>query len=447
MTTPSTGGPRDDEPAPGDLTVLLYGTHLGVLRRTPQGRATFTASTQALARYGVGARPLSMALPLQTRPVPPEATEAFFGGLLPEGARRDVLARAAGCSRDDVIGLLRFVGADVAGAVVLPGPDVTALGPAMTVAQVARELADPSGYVGGGGSGGVAGVRPKIGLARADGRWHAAVDGHASTHILKPVAPDRAHLAHSEAWLMTIARSIGLTSHAVTVESIGGLPTVVVERFDRTIEGDRVHRVHQEDMAQALGLPWGGDAKYEAIDARASLRAIAALLDRGRSLFAVGEPDRERMLRYVTFNVLVGNTDAHAKNYSLVHAAHGHAHLAPLYDVTAPPLEYEGSLTLALKVGGIAYQPDVTAEALVTEARSWGLGTDRAREVVVRTAQDVLTSVTAAVGAREPKIDASISDTLPGYVATQAQNLLEGRRVSIGARVPLALLRRIPVPG
>jgi len=104
-------------------------------------------------------------------------------------------------------------------------------------------------------------------------------------------------------------------------------------------------------------------------------------------------------------------------------------------------------LTLALKVGGIAYQPDVTAEALVTEARSWGLGTDRAREVVVRTAQDVLTSVTAAVGAREPKIDASISDTLPGYVATQAQNLLEGRRVSIGARVPLALLRSIPVPG
>lgn len=241
---------------------------------------------------------------------------------------------------------------------------------------------------------------------------------------------------------MNIAAHVGLTNHPVWLETFGDVLAVVATRYDRAIEDDEITRIHQEDCAQALGLPWGGDAKFERNDNRANYRAIAALLDRDRALFDVGESDRERLLSYTTLNVAVGNTDAHAKNHALLHRADGAVRLAPIYDVAAPPFVFDGNLHLALRVSQVVYQPDVKLEDLVAEGTSWGLAVPDAERVATETLERILAAV-----AECPATD-RIAATIPGYVATQATNLLQGKAAGAGSSAsPIALMDRIAMPG
>src|SRR5660397_179065 len=313
------------------LDVELHGHHLGRVERRPEG-ARWMASPDALERYGIGSTVLSLALPLEATPAPVAATEAFFGGLLPEGARLDALLSDNNqLTRGNLVGLLAAVGRDVAGGLVLPGPAVTTLGPLLSDAEAAHEVANPRGYLAGGGST-IAGIRPKVALARSTAGWHAARDGHPSSHLVKPGSPGSLRDARAEVWVMGLAHRAGLTDCDV---------------------GRR--RLHQEDAAQALGLAWGGDAKFEWHGSGASLRAIAALLDKDRTLRSQGPSDRERLLAQTVFRMVIGDTDAHAKNHTLLHDDEGGVSLSPLYDATATVLYGQGS-AIALQVGGSSFQ-------------------------------------------------------------------------------------------
>lgn len=408
------------------IAVDLHGVRLGTLRQTQAG-AQWQASDRALEQYGIGSLVLSSALPLDSSPSPVAASEAFFGGLLPEGPRLDALLRdTPGTSRDKVVGLLAEVGRDAIGAIVLPGPPITSLGPALSQEEVEREVADPRVYLAGGGSG-IPGMQPKVALARAHGRWHAARDGHPSTHIVKPFGSDSSRAAHAEAWLMTLARRIGLIDYQVQVEQFGDIGAVVVQRFDRVALPDGgVGRVHQEDAAQALGLAWGGDAKFEWAGQGASLRAIARLLDRDRTIVDTGRSDCETLLAHTAFRLLVGDTDGHAKNHGLLHSRGGRVTLAPLYDVTAQVLYGSASETVAMYVDGHRSLRDIDADALVQEAHSWGVPADTATEIVTAVARGTLEAARAT-----PAPDA-IAAHLPGYVTQACRALLNGAPVGLG---------------
>jgi len=406
------------------LDVHLFGHRIGTLQQGADG-ARFTASPDALDEYGIGSPVLSVALPLEATPASAAATEAFFGGLLPEGPRLDALLRERpGLSRRKLVGLLAAVGRDVAGAIVLPGPEVTALGGLLTADEVTAEVANPSTFVAGGGSVS-AGMRPKVALGRSTKGWHAARDGHPSTHMIKPVSPDAVRDAHAEAWTMRLARAAGLIDYDVWIEQFGDTPAVVIERFDREAVPDGIRRLHQEDAAQALALPWGGDDKFSWGNPRATYAAIAALLDRDRSVFDNAPGDTERLLQHTVFRLIVGDTDAHAKNHALLHSADGAVALAPMYDVT-PGVLYGGGVGPALFIAGRRALHTIDADALVEEARTWGLAEPVAREVVAATAERVRTE------ARALSADESIAAHLPGYVTQAATALLEGRPVGLG---------------
>lgn len=408
------------------IAVNLHGEPLGTLRQTRAG-AQWRASEQALDTYGIGSLILSVALPLDSSPAPIAASEAFFGGLLPEGPRLDALLRdTPGTSRDNLVGLLSEVGRDAIGAVVLPGSPITELGPALSQEEVELEVANPRGYVAGGGSG-IPGMQPKVALARANGRWHAARDGHPSTHIVKPCAPGTERGAHAEAWLMALARRIGLIDYEVWFEQFGDIGAVVVERFDRVSRPQGgVDRIHQEDAAQALGLAWGGNAKFEWAGQGASLRAIAGLLDRDRTITATGPSDRETLLAHTAFRLLVGDIDGHAKNHGLLHNSSGGVALAPLYDVT-PQVLYGGTgESVAMFVDGQRSLRDIDADALVREAQSWGIDAKVASEIVTAVARDTLTA------ARASTAPDAIATHLPGYVTQACRALLDGAPVGLG---------------
>lgn len=422
--------------------VRLYGTVIGRMVRAGETAVTFQSSEEGMSRFGIGSRILSANLPLGPRSSTTDAATAFFGGLLPEGSGRSNLARQASASRNDVFALVSYAGRDVAGAIRIGGG---AGAPAetyepVTDEQIAERLTLINDYalgaVGGGGS--LAGYQPKTTLALLDGVWHAGVGGAASTHIIKPVAAGNEHALHAEAYCLELARQLGLTTFASDVRTFAGRTVLVLERYDRRVEGRTVERIHQEDGAQALGLPWDTDSKFEGVHPAANLQNLASQLPRRRDIFGNGPDDRETLLAHTTFNTAIGNTDAHAKNFSTLKAVDGAVTLAPLYDVSTHALSPNGNLNMALRINSRGYQPSLTAEDLIAEGIAWGLEEKHARAAVT----DTLEGLEGALGTADA---AAVGEKVVRYIAHGTRNLLDGKSAGVGGAHP-SLLALGPVP-
>jgi len=404
-----------------ELPVFLYAKHIGDLVADDRGLVKFRWSEAAAAQWPAGSTILSRSLRQGSSTA--ESTAAFFGGLLPEGRNRELLDPTG-----DLIRAFEQVGADLAGALQIGTTQSTEPQP-LIERDLDALLRSASGFLVGGGGHALAGFQPKIGMTRVDGRWIRGNGALASTHILKPARAANRRVVENENYALAAARALGLLNFESWVEDIGGWVVLVVERYDRTATG----RIHQEDTAQALGLPSGGDTKFERVDARASLRNVAGLLD--------SRDDLAQLLRYATFNVAVGNTDAHAKNFSLIHRDDGTTSLAPLYDIAPLALEYEASQVMAMTVNDVRRLEDVAAADLVTEAHAWGLDHSVAQPIV----EEVLHSLTELT--RTLDAHPSIAAHTPGYIHGQAKNLLDGKRARITSSIPLVLQKSIGIPG
>ncbi|NYF09474.1 serine/threonine-protein kinase HipA [Leifsonia sp. AK011] len=414
------------------LEVSLYGTVIGELVRG-RGGADFRWSDAAERRWGLNSAVLSRSLLVGT--TNRGQAESFFGALLPEGMHLDRLAKEAKVASDDLVGLLEHVGADLAGALRIGRPRDATEPDRLSEREVSLLLDTASGFLVGGGGTALPGFQRKLTLTRRDGSWWRGNGSIASTHILKPVLTEHRSAVEGEAYLLAIGRELGLVTYESWTERIGDRFVLVVERYDRRQQGDDIVRLHQEDTGQALGLPWGGSEKFEQNDSRASLVSVAGLLDTGRTVFSPGRPDAEKLLRYTVLTVAGGNTDAHAKNFSLLHADDGSTELAPYYDAAPLALAYDGTQTLAMRVNGVSQLPDVTRDDLVEEAAGWGLAD--ARPIVDETLEAIIAAT------RSLEAHASIAAHVPGYVRGQAQNLLDGRPARIPSAVPLLTLEHL----
>jgi serine/threonine-protein kinase HipA len=428
------------------LEVSLYDTPLGNIRTHQHSGVAFTPSAEGVERFGVGSPVLSLSMPLRLRPHT-HASGPFFAGLLPEGEALERLAVLARTDPTDIVGLLAFAGRDVAGAVVLGSPaesqpsyvELDDVGVAERLRNAGRY---PLGEVGGGTS--LPGYQRKIALARVGVTFYAREGGAASTHILKPA---RSHAYDesiaTEAYVLDLAHRLGLATYGSELRRFDDILTLVIERYDRRMSPGnplRAERIHQEDGAQALGLGNGLFDRFEWHEPRAALSAVAALLDTER-IAGYGSPaDRERLLEYVAFNVAVGNTDAHAKNFSFLHASDGSVQLAPLYDVAAHALGFEADQRMAMAINGCTRQPDVTLADLVAESERWGVPPPQGRETVEGLLQGLLDAVDDA------PLPLAHPDHLPNYIRHQARNLLEGRPARVTTPLPPILMPRLDTP-
>lgn len=284
-----------------------------------------------------GAFPVSLTMPLGRGPFGPEILMPWLANLLPEDANLLAVGRNLGISPQDVIGILERIGRDTAGALTIgrhrerEAPGYRPIDGEAELERIVEELPAKPFLAGEDGvSMSLAGAQEKLPVAfMADGRMAIPVNGAPSTHILKPDARRRLWgSVQNEALCMTLADRCGLRTAAVTTGRAGERSYLLVTRYDRVQRDGRWLRVHQEDFCQALGKPPG--AKYERN--RSGVRG-PRLVD----MFGVVDAhltaaDRMRLLDAVVFNVLICNTDAHAKNYSVLLTGRG-ASLAPLYDL------------------------------------------------------------------------------------------------------------------
>lgn len=378
------------------LAVWLYGERVAIIDRD-RGRPRLVYTSEALRRYALGTPLLSLSLPVGERRYTQGIVRPFLDGLLPEGEARRSIARDFSVRAEDTYGLICELGRDCAGAVVIQPADDPAPPKATTMTAEALSPGDIEVLVGNLrsaplGAGGrvrisLAGVQEKLLLTRMpDGTWGRPVDGTPSTHILKPEIAAYPKTVENEAFCMRIAKNLGLDVAAVESRKVAKRKLIVVERFDRSVSADgSVERIHQEDFCQATGV--SPQTKYEE-DGGPSLQRIAGILQ------SVAASDSlERFLQAVTLNVLIGNGDAHAKNFSLLHHASGALTLTPLYDLMCT-LHY-GDSRLAMYVDTVQRTDRVTAERIANEAVRWGMSRERA----VATIGDVLDRAPAAMGA------------------------------------------------
>lgn len=286
--------------------------------------------------------PLSVSMPLSRTRHQDSAIRPWIEGLFPD--RPALLAawrRSFRLTGTNPFDLLAAVGEDVAGGAQFVRPDrldavladpgrLQALGTDDVMDLVRRALADqpiidPLTAL---GRFSLAGAQAKVALHRLDDGWALPVGAQPSTHIVKPAIPSLPDQDLVEALTMGTALSLGLEVARVEVLSLGAERVLAVERYDRYRDGQGWHRVHQEDLCQALGLPPA--RKYEAQGGPGA----AQLADLLRRVSATPEQDVQRFAAALVFTVLIGGTDAHARNYSLLHHR-GQVRLAPLYDLNS----------------------------------------------------------------------------------------------------------------
>jgi serine/threonine-protein kinase HipA len=378
------------------LNLWLHGQHLGEIEQLRNGRSRLRFADEATARWGMGTHLLSFSLPLTSRRVESQALEDYLDNLLPEGAVRVQLEQRHRVRPGDTFGLLRHIGAECAGAIQLAAADEPPTGHLVPLSdaevdRIVLELPTLTAPAGEEVTASLGGVQSKVLLTRAEQGWAWPASGAVSTHIVKPEPSDPQTaiptIVEWEHWTMQLARAAGLPAASSELVRFADRLALVVERYDR-VAG---RRLHQEDFAQALGIRPGG--KYEPADQQASRLSRIAAGPGSEAHDPAGF--RRELLQLVTFNVIVGNGDAHAKNYSMI-ITDGLFSLAPAYD-TAPVFCLNDRFSnFGMRLAGQRSLKYLTGQHLVDEATSWGLGERAARDVIAETAESVRDALRSA---------------------------------------------------
>lgn len=359
------------------LTVWWNGAAVGALRLDEHGETTFVYAPQWLADPDAPA--LSRSLPKQAEPFERRRTRPFFAGLLPEEAQRDAVARALGISKGNDFAFLKALGGDVAGALTLwpegePPPvydGAVARVPLGENALVDLLDALPTRPFLAGDEGlrlSLAGAQSKIPVVLVDGQVALPAPGQPTTHILKPPMMRFPATTENETFAMRLAVALGLPVAAVEPRRVKDRPFLLVKRYDRAIDSTgAAHRLHQEDFCQALGIP--PEHKYAAEGGPTFKVGFKLLRD------ATSRPALEvlKLLDAAIFQLVVGNADAHGKNYSLLYGP-DETVLAPLYDLMCTVAYPDVAPKLAMKIAGLAIIEDLKVAPWTQFAADTGLG-------------------------------------------------------------------------
>ena len=300
--------------------------------------------------------PLSLSLPLRAAPYSDDESHPFCANLLPEEKIRAVIARNLGVSLNNDYGLLERIGGDCAGAVSLypetgelkhePGSyrqlSLDELNTIIGELPQRPLLAGEKGI-----RLSLAGAQKKLPIFYDEQHFHLGYGSAPSNYIIKPAIENLDGTVENEAFCMALAHQVGLDVPRSFIHQHGVSRVFIVKRFDRVRAGDGTRRLHQEDFCQALHIP--PEYKYESEGGP----SLAACFNLVRTASIRSGKDVLSLLNWVIFNYLIGNSDAHGKNISLLLLPEGPM-LAPFYDLLSTRIYAHYGLAegLAMEIGG-----------------------------------------------------------------------------------------------
>jgi serine/threonine-protein kinase HipA len=328
------------------LSILLYGQKIGMITTAPGGGSLFAFEDSYVANPFRPTLSLHFKSALgglvagnfksQTQLAP------FFSNLLPEGSLRDYLAKRADVKPWREFSLLWALGLDLPGAVTVEQADAVLLPSNQRGGAETEDETKPDAL-----RFSLAGVQPKFSCIRsASGAMTIPAHGMGGSWIVKLPSRRFVAIAENEYSMMHIAAKVGIDVpelELLPLDRISGLPgdfcdfdenAFAIQRFDR----DEACPVHIEDFAQVYGLP--PDKKYNRINYKNIAQVIAK----------ESPQDIAELIRRIVFNVLIGNADMHAKNWSLIYPDRRSARLSPAYDFVST-IPYIDDFKSALTIG------------------------------------------------------------------------------------------------
>ncbi len=334
------------------------------------------------------ARAISLNLPLSSTPFTPEVTRAFFDGLLPEGFMRKTISESMHIPEDDYLSVLAQLGAECLGAIKVgtreTGDAASFYKPLDTrqMLALAQEGTTRSADIVSESHLSLAGASGKVGLYHDEqqGKWFQPVGDAPSTHIVKQSHVRFESIVANEQLCLSTARKLGIETPESFIVDVGAdenTRLLATRRYDRalsrrckTLNGKPAPlRLHQEDFAQALGIP--SSAKYEPSGENYMDKMFDLLLK--HSAFPV--EDRFKLWDICVFNYLVGNTDNHIKNVSLLYGENlGSLALAPAYDIVSTMIYERSSTNMAFNIAGKTDISEIGRDSFSEQAKRMGLG-------------------------------------------------------------------------
>ena len=344
------------------------------------------------------ARSISLSLPLSQKDFDTDATKTFFDGLLPEGFTRQCVADSIHASSDDYISILQQLGSECLGAIQIIDEEKPSIKEGyipLTIEEIkalAKEGASKSAEIVVKSHLSLTGASGKVGLYynQSSGKWYKPQGLAPSTHIVKQshvrykniVLNEQLCLLTAQKLEIEIPESFILQAQAGKVNDEDVLFTT--RRFDRDFDNDsRIidglktpYRLHQEDFAQALGIK--SIDKYEK-EGQGYLKKMFDLLLKYSS-----NPieDSLKLWRRTVYNCLIGNTDNHIKNSSLMYSKDlSSIRLAPFYDVICTRVYESSTEEMSVSINGKKNINQIRKDDLEKEAKNCGLGTKVAMKI------------------------------------------------------------------
>jgi len=193
----------------------------------------------------------------------------------------------------------------------------------------------------------LAGAQNKLAVHIQNGTISLPLNNSPSTHIIKPAIDRFPDVVENETFCMNLAKQCGLPVASASSESAEDINYLLTKRYDRIYRPDHsIERIHQEDFCQALGYP--PHLKYQ----NEGGPNIAQCFDLIRNISSAPAPDALTFLDTIIFNYLIGNNDAHSKNFSFLYQSKPYiARLAPLYDLISTAHYPDLSQKMAMKIG------------------------------------------------------------------------------------------------
>ena len=380
--------------------VYLKNIYAGRLQEEPGGRCVFTYDPTYLEREQPAA--IAHTLPLRVEPyVSERGLHPFFDNLVAEGWFRNAQARTLGIDPGSRFALLLGFGHDLAGAISVEDPE-----PAERKQLDHADAATIAALL---GRASLSGIQRKLLVVRDGKSYRPVGPDELSTHIAKLPSGNLTNLLELE-YLTTLAVRTLLPGDETVDMDIVHLPSInddalIIPRFDRTSTGKRVHF---EEFNQLLGK-YSGDDKYE-----------GAYEDLGQFILRTPScipAEADRLLRRILASLLVGNTDAHFKNFAMFHARDG-LRLTPAYDLVAASFypEYQ-SIALSVAGAGTMAIGSLQAKHLLRMAQGFGVN------------EDALLSALDQFGKRLPTTLAALekSDIGPTGLRKRLQQRMEKR--------------------
>ena len=343
------------------------------------GESEFTATFAYSPDYvrSRDSMPISASLPLREAAFNQGETRTFFEGLLPEGFIRRTIAKNNRVDADDYLSLLCMLGSECPGAISIRGDDYTPTDPgykeagAKTMYELASGSADVTAELAVEAQLSLQGSTGKIGSYKGeDGTWYIPQGGAPSTHIIKQGNVRYGDIVQNECLMLMTAEALGVEVQSSEIVKCKGHGKdkllLATERYDRTLAGsvrkiDGMScplRLHQEDFGQAMGVSAAN--KYEHLGKHHMRDMFRVLREKSASPIE----DQIKLWDIVVFNYLIGNTDAHIKNFSIVYDENMRsARLAPAYDLVSTIIYDNQSDDMAFAVGGVGKWEDIDRNA------------------------------------------------------------------------------------